>query len=84
MNVDVGNNCQVACTADRPQLAEMLAVKADDSGVEAMGIEIVVVDNVRGLPELLEAEQKRAALTCFVSAAVAQPCDQAGPEQPGA
>jgi hypothetical protein len=49
-----------ACAADRPELAEMLAVEADDAGAQAMGIKIVVedeADDARRLPRPLEAEK---------------------------
>jgi Zn-dependent peptidase ImmA (M78 family) len=78
---------EAARAADRPQLAEMPAVEADDAGIEAVRVEVVVKNEVNdpcGPARFLDPKQERAALAAFVASPLAQARGQPLPEEPRA
>ena len=87
MDMHIGDDGQTALPAHRPQPPEILAVEADDSGVETVWIEIVIQDEIadpRGAIRVGITEQEGAAFTAFAAPTLAQSRGQSPPQKPGA
>lgn len=74
VDVNIGNNRQSTCFANRPQFGEIVPVKMNDAAVEAVWIEVVVKDEVDGARSTIFStpEEKCAALSAASATALTQ------------
>src|ERR1700730_10202227 len=84
VNVDISYHGQSAGFASRPQLAEVPAVEANDSCVEAVRIQIVVEHEVDDATPhgAIVAQEECTALACPSASAITEPPANAMPQQP--
>ena len=59
MNTDVGNDAQRPGVAQRPERTEVAAVDANNAGVEAVRIEIVVENEIDDAPPAILLTPRR-------------------------
>ena len=82
MDVNVPDDAQFPAPARLPKCAEISAVHAYDAGIERMGIEIVIENEIDdpGMGVVTAAKQKSAALPAMVAAAFAKFRDEPPPQ----
>lgn len=84
MDVNVRDNAQSAPPARIPKRAEKSAVQTYDAGVERMGIEIIIENEIgdAGTGPMTVTKQKSAAFPAMAVTPFAQVCDEPAPQNP--
>ena len=82
----IRNHGQATAFAEVPQSTAMTSVKSDDSGIEALRVQIVVEYKLHNTPAVftLPAKQEGPALPATTAASLSQAGQKAPPEKPRA